>query len=66
MAQLSFTRIQGAGCGSSTLIRKTNGRGKLTTPMRPSVDTTPTRATDQQSATISEIQRSHNRHGIGC
>ena len=45
--------------------RNTKGRGRLTTPISPIVETTPTRATDQKSATISEIQRSHSRHTKG-
>ena len=32
------TRIQGKGCGSSALTRNTNSRGRLTIPIRPSVD----------------------------
>ena len=59
MAVLSLTRSHGVGCGSLRSTRKTKARGRLTTPIRPSVEVTPTRATDQKSATISEIQRSH-------
>ena len=41
-------------------MRNTNARGRLTTAISPSVAAMPTRATDQKSATISEIQRSHS------
>ena len=58
MAQDSFTRIHGNGCGSSGFIRKTNARGRLTIPMSPSVEATPILATAQKSATISAAQRS--------
>ena len=53
--------MNGNGWGSSTFTRKTNHRGRLTVPMRPSVDVMPTFAMAQKSATISEIQRSHRR-----
>ena len=43
MAQLSRTRIQGIGCGSSSDGRKTNPRGRLTSPIRPSVEPIPIR-----------------------
>ena len=56
---LNITRIHGNGCGSSRVTRNTKARGRLTTPISPIVDATPTRATDQKSATISEIQRSY-------
>jgi len=62
MAALSFTRIHGMGCGSRASSRKTKGRGRLTTAINPMVAAMPTRATDQKSATISEIHRSHSRH----
>ena len=47
-------------------MRKTNAAGRLTTPMSPDVAVTPRRATDQKSATISEIQRRHSVHGPGA
>ena len=43
MAQLSSTRIQGIGCGSAPLGRNTNQRGRLTTPISPSVEPIPSR-----------------------
>ena len=58
MAQLSSTRTHGIGCGSSSDGRKTKPRGRLTSPIRPSVEPIPICAIDQKSATISEIQRS--------
>ncbi len=59
MAQLRITRIHGKGWGSSRFKRNTNARGSETTPIKPVVAATPTRAQDQKSATISEIHRSH-------
>ena len=35
IAQLRTTRSQGVGCGSSVSMRKTNQRGRLTTPIEP-------------------------------
>ena len=49
------------GCGSSTLRRKTNGsRQADDADQADALTAMPTRATDQKSATISEIQRSHS------
>ena len=47
MAQLSSTRIQGTGCGSSSGGRKTKPRGRLTSPISPSVDPIPILLIDQ-------------------
>ena len=66
MAQDSFTRIHGIGCGSSALTRNTKTRGRLTIPMSPSVEATPTLATAQKSAMISEIHRSKSRQVGRC
>ena len=47
------------------MTRKTNARGKLTTAIKPIVEVMPSLATDQKSAAISEIHRSHRLHAIG-
>ena len=61
---LSFTRIHGKGWGSSRFMRKTNARGRLTTPISPCVAVTPSFATAQKSAMISDSHRSQIVHAI--
>ena len=58
--------LQGLGCGSSSLEAEHEGAGRLTTDISPSVAPIPRRATDQKSATISEIQRSQKPQTVAC
>ena len=66
IAHDSFTRIHGIGCGSSALGPEHETRGRLTIPIRPSVEATPTLAIAQKSAMISEIHRSKSRQAAAA